>query len=79
MRENGQGEEDLGERWFHQENYRAEIHTLSHLEDDLNSALLFEHGGGQHVSQLWITRILLGCFSWERTALGKVVEVFEKL
>ena len=53
--ENDQGEEDPGEWWFCQENSRAEIRTLSHLEDDLNSALLFEHGGDQCASQLWIT------------------------
>ena len=49
------------------------------MEDDLNSALLFEHGGGQQASQLWITRILLGSLSREQKALGKVVEVFAKL
>ena len=75
MRENGQGEEDPGEWWLCQENSRVEICTLSRLEDDLNSALLFEHGGGQRASELWLTRILLGCLSWERTTLGKVVEV----
>lgn len=78
-RENGQWEEDPRERWFRQENSRAEIRTLSHMEDDLNSALLFEHGGGQRAGQLWITRILLGRLSWEWTALGKAVEVFAKL
>ena len=40
---------------------------------------MFEHGGGQRASQLWITLILLGCLSRERTTLGKDVEVFEKL
>ena len=55
------------------------IRTLTHLEDDLNFALLFEHGGGQRASQLWIARILLGHLSRERTALGKAVEVFAKL
>ena len=79
VRANGQGDEDPGERWFRQENSRMEIRTLTRLEDDLDSALLFEHGGGQRASQLWITRILLGCLSRERTTLGKVVEVFAKL
>ena len=79
MRENGKDEEDLGERRFHQENSRAEIHTLSCLEDDLNSTLLFEHGGGQRASELWLTRILLGHLSRERTTLGKAMEVFVKL
>ena len=45
-RENGKGEEDPGEWWFCQENSHAEIYTLSCMEDDLNSALLFEHSGG---------------------------------
>ena len=79
MRENGQGDDDPGERWFRQKNSRAEILTLTRLEDDLNSTLLFEHGGGQRASQLWIARILLGRLSWERTVLGKTVEVFAKL
>lgn len=78
-RVNGQGEEDPRERWFHQENSHAEIRTLTHLEDDLNSALSFEHGGGQRASQLWITHILLRRLSRERTTLGKAVEVFAKL
>ena len=79
VRMNERGDEDPGERWFRQENSRAEIRTLTHREDDLNFALLFEHGGNQRASQLWITRIMLGHLSRERTALGKVVEVFAKL
>ena len=79
VRENGQGEEDPGEWWFHQENSHAEICTLSRMENDLNSTLLFEHSGGQGASQLWITCILLEHLSQERTALGKAVEVFAKL
>lgn len=78
-RTNGQGEEDPGERWFLQENSRAEIRILTRLEDDLNSSLLFEHGGGQRANPLWIARILLGCLARERLALGRVVEVFAKL
>ena len=78
-RENGKGDEDLGEQWFRKENSYVEIQTLTNLEDDLNFALLFEHGGDQRASQLWITCILLGRLSWERMALGKVVEVFAKL
>ena len=78
-RGNGQEAEDPGERWFRQENSHAEIRTLTRLEDDLNSALLFKHGGGQRASELWITRILLGRLLWERTTLGKEVEVFAKL
>ena len=44
-RANGQGYEDLRERWFRAENSHAEIRTLTHLDNDLNSSLLFEHGG----------------------------------
>lgn len=79
VRENAQDDEDPRERWFHQENSRVEICTLFRLEEDLNSTLLFKHGVGQRPSELWLTRILLGCFSWERTTLGKAVEVFAKL
>lgn len=78
-RVNGQGDEDPEERWFRQDNSRAEICTLTHLEGDLNLALLFEHGGGQRASQLWITRILMGRLSGERTTMGKTMEVFAKL
>ena len=78
-RANGQGDEDPGERWFRQENSRAKIRTLTCLEGDLNSALLFEHGGGQRANQLLITCILLGRLSRERTALGKAMEVFATL
>lgn len=56
-----------------------EIRTLARLEDDLNSALLFEHRGDSQASQLWITRILLGRLSREHKELGKAVEVFAKL
>ena len=46
VRANEQGDEDMRERWFRQENSRVEICTLTHLEDDLNTTLMFEHGGG---------------------------------
>lgn len=39
--------EDPRERWFNMKNFSAEIHSLSHLEWELNSSLLFEHGGGK--------------------------------
>lgn len=78
-KDNGQGDEDPGERWFRHENPKAEICTLFHLEEDLNSTLLFEHGGAQRASELWLTRILLGRLSREQTTLGKAVEVFAKL
>ena len=79
MRENGHRDKDPGEWWFCQENSQAEIHTLFCLEEDLNSTLLFEHGGGQRPNELWLTHILLGCLSQERTTLGKAMEVFAKL
>ena len=41
--------------------------------------LLFEHVGGKRTIQLWITRILLGCLSWERMTFDKAMEVFVKL
>lgn len=47
MRANGEGEEDPRERWFRQENSQEEIHILTCLEDDLDSSLLFEYGGGK--------------------------------
>lgn len=78
-RASGQGEEEPRERWFWKENTRAEIRILARMEDDLNFVLLFEHGGSQWESQLWITRILLNKLSQERKTLGKVVEVFAKL
>lgn len=79
VRMNGQGDEDPKERWFHQDNSRAEIHTPTRLEDYLNLSLLFEHGGGQRASPLWIAHILLGRLSWEKMTLGKSMEVFSKL
>lgn len=78
-RTNGQGEKDPGERWFRQENSRVEIYILTLLEDNLNSSLLFEHGGGQRASPLWIACILLRCLSWDWLALGWAVEVFAKI
>jgi hypothetical protein len=79
VRENGQGDDDLGERWFRQEISHAEIRTLTRLEDDLNFALLFEHCGGQRSNQLCLTRILLERLSRERMTLGKAMDVFAKL
>ena len=64
-RENGQEEANPREQWFIQENSRVEILTLDCMEDDLNSALFFEHGKGQRANQLWIMQILLGRLSWE--------------
>lgn len=45
-REIDQGVDDPRERWFRQKNSKAEIRTLARMEDDLNSASLFEHGDG---------------------------------
>ena len=64
-KDNGQGDEDPGERWFCQENSQAEIRTLSCLEEDLNSTLLLEHGEAQCASELCLTYILLGYLSRE--------------
>lgn len=47
IRANEQGEDDPRERWFRQENSQEEIPILTRLEDDLNSSLVFEYGGGQ--------------------------------
>ena len=78
-RMNGRRDEYPRERWFRQENPHVEIRILTHIEDDLNSSLLFEHGGRQRASPLWIAHILLGHLSRERMVLGKAVEVFAKL
>ena len=48
------------------------------LEGELNETLLFEHGGCQPTSPLWISRILLGHLFRERVALGRTVKVFAK-
>ena len=48
------------------------------LEGELNSTLLFEHGGRQPTSTLWVSHILLGRLLRERLALGQTVKVFSK-
>lgn len=75
---NGDGGEDPRERWFGLDNLPAEVHFLTCLEGELGSSLLFEHGGGQQASPLWVVRILLRCMFCERMALGWAVEVFTK-
>lgn len=37
--------EDLGETWFYMENSLEEARALTRLEGELNSTLLFDHGG----------------------------------
>lgn len=49
-RTSDQGEEDPGECQFWQENTRGEIRILLCMEDELNFALSFEHGGRQRES-----------------------------
>ena len=48
------------------------------LEGELNATLLFEHGGCQSESPLWIAHILLNRLFRERLALGRTVKVFAK-
>ena len=48
------------------------------LEGELNATLLFEHGGHQPASMLWVARILLNRLFCERLALGRTVKVFAK-
>lgn len=78
MQHHGNGGEDPGERWLSLENLSAEIHSLTHLEGELNSSLLFEHGGRQRASPLWVVCILLSRLFREWLALGRAVEVFVK-
>ena len=48
------------------------------LEGELNVSLLFEHGGLQPASTLWVAHILLGRLFPERLALGRTVKAFAK-
>jgi hypothetical protein len=75
---NGDRGKDLGERWFGMENTSAEAHSLMRLEGELNSSLLFEHGGSQRASPLWVVCILLEHLFREWLDLGWVVELFMK-
>ena len=70
--------EDPGETWFRMENSTEEAPALTHLEGELSSTLLFEHGGRQTANSLWVVCILLGCLFQERLALGRTVEAFAK-
>lgn len=70
--------EDPGEIWFRQENSAKETRALMRLEREFNATLLFEHGGRQPTSSLWISRILLDRLFRERLALGWTVKAFAK-
>lgn len=70
--------ENPGERWFQQENFAEETKALMRLEGELNVTLLFEHGGHQLGSLLWIACILLSRLFREHVSLGWTVKVFPK-
>ena len=70
--------EDPGENWFRLENYSEETRVLMRLEGELNATLMFEHGGREPASMLWVAHILLGRLFCERTALGRIVKDFTK-
>lgn len=70
--------EDPVETWFRMENSTEEARALTHLEGELSCTLLFEHGGRQTTSSLWVVHILLGRLFWERLSLGRIVEAFAK-
>ena len=74
----GTGGENLGERRFNLENSSAERRSLHRLEREMNSSILFEHGGGQRASPLWVARILLGRLFQECLVLGQAVKMFVK-
>ena len=73
------GGENPGERWFNLENSYAERCSLLRLKRELDASLIFEHGGGQRASQLWVTRILLGRLFRERLVLGRGVKMYAKI
>ena len=66
------------ENWFRMENSSEESQSLMRLEGELNATLLFEHGGLQQASTLWVARILLGQLFRERLPLGRTVKAFAK-
>lgn len=75
----GRGREvNLGERWFIMETSLTERRALFCLEKEMETTLLFEHGGSRRASQLWVTRILLGRLFRERLSLSRVVKSYEK-
>ena len=67
-----------GETWFRHENSIKETRAFMRLEGELNATLLFEHGGRQSASLLWIACILLGHLFREQLALGWTMKVFSK-
>lgn len=69
---------DLGENWFQLENSIEETWVLMRLEGELNATLLFEHGGRQPPSTLWVAHILLERLFWERLSLGRTVKEIAK-
>lgn len=48
------------------------------LEWEMDATLMFEHGGWQQASPLWVTQILLGYIFREQLALGHAVKAFAK-
>lgn len=75
-------EDNVGQQWFNRENSQAERQSLFRLERELDVTLRFEHGdgsgGGMKVSQLWVTRILLGRLFKERLVLRWVVKIYAR-
>lgn len=59
---NGVRGEDLGEKWLCMENSSVEVRSLTCLEGELGSTLLFEHRGGKSPSPMWVACILLGIY-----------------
>ena len=55
-----------------------ESQAMTHLEGELTSTLLFEHGGSHLGNTLCVVHILLGRLFCERLALGLMVEAFAK-
>lgn len=49
-----------------------------HLEGELNTTLMFKHGGHQLASTLWVEHILLNRLPCERLALGQTMKAFTK-
>lgn len=74
----GDGGDNSGERWFNLENSQAERRLLLRLEHELDASLLFEHGGGPRVRQLWVMRILLGWLFRVRLVLGQAIKLYAK-
>jgi hypothetical protein len=70
----GSGEVTLAERCYNTNNSTAERQTLSRLEQELQAAFCFKHGGGHNVSPMWVVRILMGWILQERMALGRTIK-----